>query len=180
MAQFPIIEYDQLTNSKTKAVYQEIQVELGFGIVPNLFKSMAINSEVLEANWKKFRATVLQGDVPRTLKEMLGIAISQVSNSPYALNVHLHGLSSLGISEEVLKTLVSDFTNCPLPEREKAAISFGLKAATKPQELTSEDFQRLREFGLDDSEIFEIIATADLFTSINRYTDSIRLEIDNL
>jgi hypothetical protein len=30
------------------------------------------------------------------------------------------------------------------------------------------------------SEIFEIIATADLFTSINKYTDSIELEIDKL
>lgn len=180
MAQFPIIEDQQVTDSKLKAIYQEIRVELGFGIVPNLFKSMAINPEVLEANWKKFRATVLQGEVPRTLKEMLGIAISQANSSPYALNVHLHGLSSLGMSEEVLKTLVSDFTTCPLPEREKAVISFGLKAATAPHELTDKDFQRLREFGLNNFEIFEIIATADLFTSINRYTDSISLEIDTL
>ncbi|WP_017318255.1 carboxymuconolactone decarboxylase family protein [Mastigocladopsis repens] len=180
MAKIPLIEYDQLTNSKVKTIYQEIQVELGFGIVPNLFKSMAINPDVLEANWKKFRATVLKGDVPRTLKEMLGIAISQANSSPYALNVHLHGLSSLGMSEEVLKTLVSDFAACPLPQREKAVISFGLKAATTPHELTAQDYQHLYDLGLDHSEIFEIIATADLFTSINRYTDSISLEIDTL
>ncbi|KAF3890402.1 MULTISPECIES: carboxymuconolactone decarboxylase family protein [Nostocales] len=180
MAEFPVLEYEQLSDLKAKEIYQEIQVELGFGIVPNLFKSMAINSGVLEANWKKFRATVLQGTVPRTLKEMLGIAISQANSSPYALNVHLHALSSLGMSEEVLKTLVSNFAACPLPTREKAVISFGLKAATEPHNLSSQDFQKLREFGLDDSEIFEIIATADLFTSINRYTDSIALEIDKL
>ncbi|MBW4633496.1 MAG: peroxidase-related enzyme [Iphinoe sp. HA4291-MV1] len=180
MAKFPIIEYEQLSNPKVKAIYEEIQVELGFGIVPNLFKSMAINPEVLEANWKKFRSTILKGDVPRTLKEMLGIAISQANNSPYALNVHLHGLSSLGMSEEVLRTLVSDFAACPLPEREKAVISFGLKAATEPHKLTSKDYQHLYNLGLDDSEIFEIVATADLFTSINRYTDSISLEIDTL
>jgi len=180
MAKFPIIEYGQLTDTKVKTIYQEIQVELGFGIVPNLFKSMAINPDVLEANWKKFRATVLKGDVPRTLKEMLGIAISQAHRSDYALNVHLHGLSSLGMSEEVLKTLVSDFAACPLPQREKAVISFGLKAATEPHELTSKDYQHLYNLGLDDSEIFEIVATADLFTSINRYTDAIGLEIDTL
>ncbi|ARV63072.1 carboxymuconolactone decarboxylase [Nostocales cyanobacterium HT-58-2] len=180
MAKFPIMKYEQLTNSQVKTIYQEIQIELGFGIVPNLFKSMAINPEVLEANWKKFRATLLKGDVPRTLKEMLGIAISQANNSPYALNVHLHGLSSLGMSEEVLKTLVSDFAACPLPQREKAVIRFGLKAANEPHKLTDEDYQYLYKLGLNDSEIFEIIATADLFTSINRYTDSISLEIDTL
>src|SRR6476469_1422097 len=123
MAHFPILEYDSVTDAKVKAVYDEIMAELGFGIIPNLFKSMATNPDVLEANWKKFRATILQGDVPRTLKEMVGVAISQANNSPYALNVHLHGLSALGMSEEVLKTLVSDFVACPLPEREKLSLA---------------------------------------------------------
>lgn len=180
MAQFSIQEYDQATDPKVKAVYDEILTELGFGIIPNLFKSMAINPDVLEANWKKFRATILQGDVPRTLKEMLGVAISQANNSPYALNVHLHGLSSLGISEEVLKLLVSDFESCPLPQREKAVIQFGLLAATEPHRLTDEDYEHLQDLGLDRAEIFEIIATADLFSGVNRYTDSIALEIDSL
>jgi len=68
MTHFPIAEYEQLTDPKAQVVYDEILTELGFGIVPNLFKSMAANPDLLEANWKKFRATILQGDVPRTLK----------------------------------------------------------------------------------------------------------------
>ena len=180
MTHFTIQEYDKITDPKVKAVYEEILTELGFGIVPNIFKSMAINPDVLEGNWKKFRATILQGDVPRTLKEMVGVAISQANNSPYALNVHLHGLSALGMSEEVLRTLVSDFAACPLPEREKAVITFGLLAGTNPHQLTPEHYENLQELGLDESEIFEIVATADLFASINKYTDSIGLEIDSL
>lgn len=180
MAHFPLQEYNQVTDPKVKAVYDEIIAELGFGIVPNLFKSMAINPEFLEGNWKKFRSTILQGDVPRTIKEMIGVAISQHNNSQYALKVHLHGLSALGISEEVLTMLVSDFANCPLPEREKAVISFGLLAATNPHKLTDVDYQNLQDLGLDESEIFELIATANLFTQVNQYTDAIALEIDNL
>ncbi len=180
MAHFPILEYEELTDPTAKTVYNEIRAELGFGMVPNLFKSMAIRPDFLEANWKNFRSTILQGDVPRTLKEMIGVAISQANKSEYALQVHLHGLSALGISEEVLRTLVSDFANCPLPQREKAAINFGLKAATRPHELTSEDCQRLQDLGLDESEIFELIATANLFSAVNQYTDAIALEIDRL
>lgn len=180
MAHFPLQNYDQVTDPKVKAVYEEIIAELGFGIVPNLFKSMAINPNFLETSWHKFRSTILQGDVPRTIKEMIGIAISQANGSQYALKVHLHGLSALGISEVVLQTLVSDFANCPLPEREKAVISFGLIAATKPQELSSVDYQNLEDLGLDQSEIFELIATANLFTEVNQYTDAIALEIDSL
>lgn len=180
MTQFPITEYAQITDAKTRAVYDEITAELGFGIVPNLFKSMAINPDVLEANWKKFRATILRGDLPRTLKEMIGVAISQHNNSQYALQVHLHGLSALGMSEEVLRLLVSDFEACPLPAREKAAIRFGLLAATHPQSLTAQHYQELRDLGLTHKEIFEIVATANLFTGVNQYTDAIQLEIDSL
>jgi len=180
MSHFPLQNYDQVTDPKVKAVYEEIIAELGFGIVPNLFKSMSINPDFLSASWKKFRSTILQGDVPRTIKEMIGIAISQANGSEYALKVHLHGLSALGISEVVLQTLVSDFANCPLPEREKAVIRFGLLAATKPKELSIADYQNLQELGLDQSEIFELLATANLFTEVNQYTDAIALEIDNL
>jgi alkylhydroperoxidase family enzyme len=79
----------------------------------------------------------------------------------------------LGISEEVLQTLVCDFDNCPLPEREKAVIRFGLLAASNPTQLTDADYQHLQELGLDQSEIFELIATANLFTEVNQYTDAI-------
>jgi uncharacterized peroxidase-related enzyme len=180
MAHFPIQDETQVTHPKVKAVYAEIRTELGFGMVPNLFKSMAASPDFLAANWHKFRATVLQGDVPRTIKEMIGVAISQANNSQYALKVHLHGLSALGISEEVLQTLVADFDNCPLPAREKAAIRFSLLAATQPHQLAAADYQKLQQFGLDSSEIFELIATANLFTAINQYTDAIALEVDNL
>jgi AhpD family alkylhydroperoxidase len=99
MSLVPILEYDQLTDDKSKRIYEQITAELGFGIVPNLFKSMANRPDFLEANWLHFRGTILHGDLPRTLKEMIGVAISQKNNSQYALKVHLHGLSALGMSE---------------------------------------------------------------------------------
>jgi uncharacterized peroxidase-related enzyme len=180
MTQFAIIQEDAATDPKVLAVYDNIRRELGFGMVPNLFKSMATNPDFLEANWLKFRSIVLHGSLPRTLKEMIGVVISQAHNSEYALRVHLHGLSALGISEEVLRLLVEDFDRCPLPERQKATIQFGLLAGTKPLEVTKQDYERLYELGLTEEEVFEIVATTNLFTGVNQYTDAISLEIDKL
>lgn len=180
MTNVVLLDYDQLTDPRAIAVYDQILAELGFGIVPNLFKSMGSHAGFLEANWTKFRSVILQGLLPRTLKEMIGVAISQANNSEYALRVHLHGLSALGMSEQVLTTLVNDFDACPLPERQKTAIRFGLLAATKPHTVTTADYDQLRAQGITDAEIFEIIATANLFTGVNQYTDAIKLEIDRL
>ncbi len=180
MTHVPLTDYSELKDPRAKAVYDEIQADLGFGMVPNLFKSMAQSPALLAANWQRFRSVVLDGVLPRTLKEMIGVAISQHHNSQYALKVHLHGLSALGISEEVLRLLVSDFENCPLPAREKTVIRFGVLAGTRPQALTAAHFEELRARGLDELEIYEILSTANLFASVNQYTDAIDLEIDRL
>ncbi|GAB4434449.1 MAG: carboxymuconolactone decarboxylase family protein [Chloroflexi bacterium OHK40] len=180
MARFPLVAEDAVTDPIVAEVYAEIRRELGFGIVPNLFKSMAINPPLLRANWHKFRATVLTGRLPRTLKEMVGVLISQANASEYALRVHLHGLSAMGMSDHVLQDLVRDYANCPLPEREKQILRFGLLCATDPLQITDADFDALRAHDLSDEEIFEVVATADLFASVNAYTDAIGLEIDSL
>jgi len=180
MTYFPSPTYEEVTDPKVQAIYDEIKAELGFGIVPNLFKSMTIRPNFLAAQWQHFRTTILQGTLPRTLKEMIGVAISQTNHSEYALRVHLHSLSALGISEEVLHLLVTDPANCPLPERQKQAILFGLRVATQPQDVSEQDYAHLKSLGLSKAEIFEIIATANLFTGVNQYTDAIALEIDQL
>ena len=180
MLRFPLVADQDLQDPIAIAVYNEIRQELGFGFVPNIFKSMATRPTILRAHWDKFRATILQGYLPRTLKEMVGVLISQANQSEYALRVHLHGLSALGMSEEVLHALVGDFENCPLPEREKLLLRFGLLAATDPLRITDADYSALRSHDLSDEEIFEVVATADLFASINAYTDSVAVPLDQL
>jgi len=180
MSRFALVEEADVNDPIVAQVYDEIRRELGFGMVPNLFKSMALRPHILRANWHKFRATVLEGHIPRTLKEMVGVLISQTNGSEYGLRVHLHGLSALGMSEELLQALVQDYEQCPLPEREKQVLRFGLLAATDPLAIEDQDYDRLRGLDMSDEEIFEIVATADLFASVNAYTDAAGVPIDNL
>lgn len=178
MTLVPIIAESEAHHPVVRRVFAEIRADLGFGIVPNLFKSMATRPGFLEANWIHFRSTVLEGHLPRTLKEMVGILVSKANGSEYALKVHLHSLSALGISETVLARLVDDFDACPLPETEKVALRFGLRAGTTPHDLGPDDFALLEKHGLSGEEAFELIATAHLFNGVNQYTDAISLELD--
>lgn len=178
MTRVTMQDESQPEGPRVAAVYDQIRNELGFGMVPNLFRSMASRPAFLEAQWGLFRSTVLQGGLPRTLKEMAGILISQANDSPYALAVHLHSLSALGLSEKLLELLVEDFDACPLPEREKAALVFARKAGIAPQSLTDDDYASLEKQGLSREDVLELLATAVLFSGVNRYTDAIDLAID--
>ncbi len=168
-------------NAIVQQTYHEIEQELGFGIVPNIFRSMSEYPPLLAANWQKFKATILGGQLPRSVKEMLGVTVSHVNGSKYAKAVHLHSLSVQGVHDLWLQQLIADeLEEDTLPETIQAMVLFARKAAQRASSLGMEDINALRDAGLSDSEIFEVIATVDLFQSVNAYTDLMGVEIDNI
>jgi len=164
-----------------RQVFDEIQQELGFGIVPNIFRSMAHNPALLAANWQKFKHTILHGSLPRTVKEMLGVIVSDTNHSLYAKMVHLHSLSVQGVQELWLQHLTNpESDDSSLPYSLQAMIAFTRQAARDPRGLTDAHYLALDEAGLSELEIAEVVATIDLFQSVNAYTDLARVPIDRI
>jgi uncharacterized peroxidase-related enzyme len=159
--------------------FGEIERELGFGIVPNVFRAMAENPAVLEANWHLFRSTVLSGRLPRMLKEMVGVVVSCVHDSSYARLVHLHSLGVQGVSTEALTALAGGAVEAEeLSPTSVAVLRFAQRVARAPLLVTTADFQLLRDAGLDGAEILEVLATIQLFTAVNLFTDAASVPVD--
>jgi uncharacterized peroxidase-related enzyme len=179
MAVFPLVDPATATDPTVKQVFNEIEQELGFGIVPNIFRSMGSNPPLLAANWRKFKSTILQGTLPRTIKEMLGVVVSHANRSNYAKLVHLHSLSVQGVQELWLHQLTSEpYDDSALPDTIAAMAAFARQAARDPHALSTEHYAAMRDAGLSEDEIFEVIATIDLFQSVNAYTDLAQVELD--
>lgn len=181
MTNLPLTGPDTSSDPLVQQTYHEIEQELGFGIVPNIFRSMSDHPIILAANWQKFKATILGGQLPRSVKEMLGVTISHVNGSEYAKQVHLHSLSIQGVHDLWLQQLLADeLEEDTLPETIQAMVVFSRKAAQRASAMGVNEINALREAGLSDTEIFEVIATVDLFQSVNAYTDLMGVEIDNI
>jgi alkylhydroperoxidase family enzyme len=112
---------------------------------------------------------------------MIGVIVSDVAGSEYAKQVHLHSLSVQGVQALWLRQLTVDSTDASaLPDTLRALVRFARKAAIDPRQITADDFETLTDEGLSEAECFEVIATIDLFKSVNTYTDLARVEIDSL
>ena len=178
---FPLHDPAATADPLVRQTFDEIAQELGFGMVPNLFRAMAWNPALLAANWRKFKATVLEGRLPRTVKEMLGVVVSDVNGSEYARQVHLHSLSVQGVQKLWLQHLTDpDLAASPLPDTVRAMVAFTRRAAGDPHSVGAEDYAALAAAGLSDEEVLEVIGTIDLFQSVNAYTDLAGVEIDRL
>ena len=69
---------------KTKDIYEDIKTELGIDFVPNLYKVMASKPGVLEANWNKVKAVMVEpGKLDRLTKEIIAVAVSAVNACGY-------------------------------------------------------------------------------------------------
>lgn len=179
MARFQLVDPALATDPSAQQTFDEIQQELGFGIVPNIFRSMGTNPPLLAVNWQKFKVTILQGRLPRTVKEMVGVIVSDAAGSEYAKQVQLHSLSVQGVQALWLRQLTNgDVQESALPDTLRAIVTFARKAATSATGVTEADFDNLLDAGLTEEECFEVIATIDLFKSINAYTDLARVDID--
>jgi uncharacterized peroxidase-related enzyme len=155
-------------------VYGEIRARLG--LVPNVFKAMAaVNHDVLVQNWTAFRQTVLEGVLPRALKEMVGLVVSRETGSAYAMNLHAFTLEQLGVGLGVVRSLMEsgDCTDIPNPSR--AVLTFARHFVQDPDRVSPEPLEAL---GLSEDEAQEVMDTVLLVAGMNRFAHEIGLPAD--
>ena len=69
---------------KVKEIYEEIRDSLGIDFVPNMYKTMAVKPDFLEANWEKVKAVMVQpGRLDRMTREIIAVAVSAVMGCKY-------------------------------------------------------------------------------------------------
>lgn len=175
MARYQLVS-QKAAPEEVRAIYADIRRE--FGRVPTFFQSMAMSPSILKGTWEKVRGTLIEGQVPRTVKEMIIVAVSSANNCLYCQEMHSALLGAMGINGTTLTSLVEDFNTAELPARLKLAIAFGVQAATDPASLSSNDFARLAQAGFSQAEIIELVGVADLAASLNTYADALALPTD--
>jgi len=173
---FVLVDPARTTDPVVRAVFTEIEQELGFGIVPNLFRTMANQPRVLRATWDLFRATVLDGVVPRIVKEMIGV-VSAANGSEYALRIHMHSLGVQGVGLGVLDALARGSAEA---RGVAPSVAILLRVAhtaahSGPLAVSDADLALAASEGVTLEELAEPFATIDLFRYVNGFTDLVPL-----
>jgi alkylhydroperoxidase family enzyme len=177
---FKAIEYNEASD-EVKAIYNETMKELGVPFVLNWFKYQGNNATILRGNWEKLRCTMLLGNVPFILKQLIIYNISKIKKSEYC--AYTHGV----IANSMSKTLTNDdsikltenMDSDHIPSSYKTAIRVVTKCALQPQSTNEHDFEELSHEGYSMDEIQELMALADLTNMLNSLADIAGIQIDN-
>ena len=83
MASIEMIAEEDATG-RVRELYDEIMDQLEIDFVPNLYKAMAPNPALLEANWDRVKLIMgSEGKLDRLTKEIIAVAVSAVNACDY-------------------------------------------------------------------------------------------------
>lgn len=175
-----IVEYDA-ASAEVKSIYDETMRELGIPFVLNWFKCQGNNATLLRGNWEKLRSSMLVGNVPFILKQLIIYNISTQKGCKYC--AHTHGVIADGMSKMLTgsdtEKLTSNLNSSYIPSAYKTAIKIVTNLALSPKNSTIEDYEDLRDEGFSDLEIQELMSLADLTNMVNTIADISGIQIDN-
>lgn len=158
-------------------VYEEVRHSLDVDFVPDMFRLLSTQPHLLEAVLTGYRATFLQGQLGRQVKELVAAWTARVNECPYCVGTHtffmlVHGGSQALVSAVETADSVEDL---PVDDRTRALLALVEKVTRTPWRITDGDWTGTRETGWSDTELLEAVFTSALFNTITRLVDALGL-----
>jgi uncharacterized peroxidase-related enzyme len=129
--------------------------EAAWGYRPNYAALFASRPDVAAA-WTQLNLAI-RGGMDRRRFELVTIAAARARSSTYCLAAHSTFLRDVCSDEPTMLALASDPSGASLEPADRALLAFAAKAATDPASIATEDVDLLREHGLTDAEIADVI-----------------------
>lgn len=130
---------------------------------------LANDVETLKARTPLFNAIMYnRGGLSRAERELGAVGASVMNRCVYCAAVHASRYNQLTKTEEAMQRVFADGDAAALAPREAAIFRFATRLSKTPSEASQADVRALREAGLDDAEILDLILSTALFGWANR------------
>lgn len=131
--------------------------------------TLAHDVETLQVRSPLFNAIMYnRGGLGRAGRELGATAASVVNRCIYCAAVHASRYNQLTKSEDVMSNVFEHGEQAKLDPGNQVIFDFAVKLSKSPSEATAADVKRLREAGLSEEEIVDLILSTALFGWANR------------
>ena len=169
-----IVSYvsNQEAGEKVKPVFEGMEKKLG--VVPNVFRVMAHNPEMLEA-FLALNATLPKTKLNGKLRELAYIKTSELNGCDYCLHHHRAlgkkaGLNDRQVAETRSSRPATHTTNC-------SATSCGTPRRSRGISTSSDELLGRLKQSLSDRELVELAMTVGIANFTNRVTETLQMEL---
>jgi uncharacterized peroxidase-related enzyme len=174
-----IATIDPATNTDpeiTEILEWVTQVE---GAVPNHFKVELNFPALMKAKLGTTRVLWQMGELSLPEVQHVGIAVSKANGCPYCTAAFCTILNyGLGTNKDYTTTYAAEGTAAVEDARTRTLVNFALKVNADPAAITDGDITGLKEVGLTDGGVVQIIHLVSDFVSYNRLNLALDTDYD--
>ena len=174
MAFIKTVPADQ-AEGKLLEIYQEDVKAKGY--VANHTSAFSLRPEVYRA-WQSLLNSIRSNMRLRRF-ELVTFAAAQALKCTYCMLAHGSILRKNFFGPGELVAIAKDFRNAGLPAEEVALMDFAQKVTLEPNQITQRDFDLLREKGLSEQEILDVVLTVTARNFMSKTLDALGAEPDS-
>jgi uncharacterized peroxidase-related enzyme len=125
--------------------------------------------EVLKQRSVAFNAIMYApGGMPRAERELGATVVSRINGCVYCASVHAQRFEQLAKRTDAIVEVFNDPHTAGTSERERAIVQFSIALTRAPDKVTSADIQALKDVGLNEAEILDLMHSVAIFAWANR------------
>ena len=175
ISKIPLVEEDGATGEVAET-YDKIRSFMGIPSVGPGYMALANSPAALSIVAGLFQSFMQQTVLPPPLLYMVHYTISTANKCLCCSTGFKDACRSVGVDEEMLEALVNNLDSVA-PKRTQEIIRFAVKCALEPLTLTEADYDRLRDQGVSEQELVEIIFWAGYARFNDTLADASKLDV---
>jgi uncharacterized peroxidase-related enzyme len=152
------------------------QLRHGWGFLPNFAGAFSYRPDVAQA-WNTLNTTIRNG-MDRRRFELATIAAARALRSTYCTAAHSMFLRDACSDEQTLHLIAQAPDGHLLDPQDRAIYQFAAKVATDAASVQQTDVDHLREVGLSDADIADVVYAAAARSFFTRVLDGLGAQLD--
>lgn len=160
---------------ETKAIFEGI--EKSFGMVPNLFATIAHYPKALKPIIDLYQAIAKESTIEPKLQELANLEVSRVNHCNYCLVHHAQMAKMFGLSDEQINAIKTGNSNKGFTDKEQVVIDYARQVTKDAEEVIEDLFKRLRSY-FSDSQIVNLTLIIGLMNVFNRFNGALEVELE--
>lgn len=155
---------------ETAKIFDDIRSTKGAHFLTPAWGFFALDTELLRHWWGLTkRLQITEGAVPKPLLNSIALVCAAEIGCPRCINNHqTHLMERFGMSADDVMDILEFENSAKLDEKTKAVLRFARKVAFN-EGTTDADFSALREHGITDLAVLEIVSIAMLESGMARH-----------
>ncbi len=147
------------------------------GMIPNVLKAHAFDIDKLNAFTALYNDLMLaDSGLSKLEREMVAVVVSATNRCFYCLTAHGAAVRQLSGKPELGEQLVMNWRIAEVTDRQRAMLAMAEKVTLASAQITEEDREGLRDHGLTDRDIWDLINVAAFFNMSNRVASATRMQ----